>query len=88
MEIVKSPDWHDFKPTFASEKLAELHPLPGLVLEHRALSKLKGTYVDALPLLVDGADGRIHCSIDGEGKVWIGGRCDMIAQGGAVRAFG
>jgi DNA polymerase-1 len=42
------------------EKLAELHPLPGLVLEHRALAKLKGTYVDALPLLVDPADGRIH----------------------------
>jgi DNA polymerase-1 len=30
------------------------------VLEHRALSKLKGTYVDALPLLVDPADGRLH----------------------------
>jgi DNA polymerase-1 len=30
------------------------------VLEHRSLSKLKGTYVDALPLLVDPADGRIH----------------------------
>jgi DNA polymerase-1 len=42
------------------EKLAEQHPLPGLVLEHRSLSKLKGTYVDALPLLVDPADGRIH----------------------------
>ena len=42
------------------EKLAELNPLPGLVLEHRALSKLKGTYVDALPLLVDPADGRLH----------------------------
>jgi len=42
------------------EKLAELHPLPGLVLEHRSLSKLKGTYVDALPLLVDPADGRLH----------------------------
>ena len=41
------------------EKLAEQHPLPSLVLEHRSLSKLKGTYVDALPQLVE-ADGRIH----------------------------
>ncbi|GEJ59141.1 DNA polymerase I [Anaeromyxobacter diazotrophicus] len=41
------------------EKLAEQHPLPALVLEHRSLSKLKGTYVDALPQLVE-ADGRIH----------------------------
>jgi DNA polymerase I len=42
------------------EKLAEQHPLPRLVLEHRSLSKLKGTYVDALPLLVDPTDGRLH----------------------------
>ena len=42
------------------EKLAEQHPLPALVLEHRSLSKLKGTYVDALPLLIDPADGRLH----------------------------
>ncbi|HET9552537.1 MAG TPA: DNA polymerase I, partial [Anaeromyxobacteraceae bacterium] len=42
------------------EKLAEQHPLPRLVLEHRALSKLKGTYVDALPLLIDPGDGRLH----------------------------
>ncbi len=42
------------------EKLAEQHELPRLVLEHRALSKLKGTYVDALPQLVDPHDGRIH----------------------------
>jgi DNA polymerase I len=41
------------------EKLAEQHALPRLVLEHRSLSKLKGTYVDALPQLVE-ADGRIH----------------------------
>ena len=41
------------------ERLAEQHPLPALVLEHRALAKLKGTYVDALPHLVE-ADGRIH----------------------------
>ena len=42
------------------EKLAEQHELPRLVLEHRSLAKLKGTYVDALPQLVDPADGRIH----------------------------
>ncbi len=42
------------------EKLADQHALPRLVLEHRALAKLKGTYVDALPQLVDPADGRIH----------------------------
>jgi DNA polymerase I len=41
------------------EKLAESHALPRLVLEHRSLSKLKGTYVDTLPLLV-AEDGRIH----------------------------
>jgi DNA polymerase I len=34
-------------------------PLPGLVLEYRAVQKLKSTYVDALPLAV-GADGRVH----------------------------
>ncbi len=49
------------------EKLAELHPLPGLVLEHRSLSKLKGTYVDALPLLIDPADGRIHTTFNQAG---------------------
>ncbi len=42
------------------EKLAEQHELPRLVLEHRSLAKLKNTYVDALPQLVDPADGRIH----------------------------
>jgi PhzF family phenazine biosynthesis protein len=28
-----------------------------------------------------GADGRVYCSIDADGKVWIGGRCDTIASG-------
>lgn len=45
------------------EKLAEQHPLPRIVLEHRSLTKLKGTYVDALPLLV-GKDGRLHTTFD------------------------
>jgi DNA polymerase-1 len=49
------------------EKLAEEHPLPRLVLEHRSLAKLKGTYVDALPALVDPADGRIHTTFNQAG---------------------
>ncbi|MDI1431914.1 MULTISPECIES: DNA polymerase I [Polyangium] len=42
------------------EQLSEDHPLPGIVLEHRAIAKLKGTYVDALPKLVHPETGRIH----------------------------
>jgi DNA polymerase-1 len=46
------------------EDLAPSHELPQLVLEWRALSKLKGTYVDALPQLVDPATGRLHTSFN------------------------
>ncbi len=42
------------------EGLREKHPIVGLILEHRQLSKLKSTYVDALPQLVDPATGRVH----------------------------
>ena len=42
------------------EELALAHELPRLVLEWRALMKLKGTYVDALPQLVDPDTGRVH----------------------------
>jgi DNA polymerase-1 len=41
------------------EFLAEKHEVPKLVLEYRHLSKLKSTYIDALPLLAD-ADSRVH----------------------------
>jgi DNA polymerase-1 len=43
------------------EELAELHDLPRLVLEYRELSKLKNTYIDALPEQVDD-QGRVHTS--------------------------
>jgi len=46
------------------EELAARHPLPRLVLQYRQLAKLKGTYVDALPQLVDPATGRIHASFN------------------------
>ena len=41
------------------EFLAEKHEVPRLVLEYRHLSKLKSTYIDALPLLAD-SDSRVH----------------------------
>jgi len=43
------------------EALRTEHPMVELVLEHRQLTKLKGTYVDALPQLVE-RDGRVHTS--------------------------
>jgi DNA polymerase-1 len=43
------------------EQLRTEHPMVELVLEHRQLTKLKGTYVDALPQLVE-RDGRVHTS--------------------------
>jgi len=45
------------------EKLAEQHALPAKVLEHRQLTKLKNTYLDALPAAL-GADGRLHTTFD------------------------
>jgi DNA polymerase-1 len=45
-------------------ELAVDHPLPGKVLEHRTLAKLKGTYADALPVLVNPATGRIHTTFN------------------------
>jgi DNA polymerase I len=42
------------------EKLEEDHPVVPLVLEHRTLSKLRSTYVDALPALVEPETGRVH----------------------------
>ncbi len=42
------------------ERLAGDHPVVSIILQHRALSKLKGTYVDALPALVEPTTGRVH----------------------------
>ena len=42
------------------EKLEHDHPVVPFVLEHRVLSKLKSTYVDALPKLVEAETGRVH----------------------------
>jgi DNA polymerase I len=42
------------------EELAENHPIARLVLDYRQLTKLKSTYVDALPALIHPASGRLH----------------------------
>jgi len=50
-------------PSTDEEVLAELaadYPLPATILEHRSLAKLKGSYTDKLPLMVNPATGRVH----------------------------
>ena len=46
------------------EELAALHPVPAKIVDYRGLSKLKGTYIDALPALVNPATGRLHTSFN------------------------
>ena len=46
------------------EELAATHELPRLILDWRGLQKLKGTYLDALPLLVSPETGRVHTSFN------------------------
>ncbi len=52
-------------PSTAEEVLAELaeeYPLPRVLMEYRGLSKLKSTYTDKLPEMIDARTGRIHTS--------------------------
>jgi len=42
------------------QELAQDYPLPARILDHRSLAKLKGTYTDKLPLMVNPATGRVH----------------------------
>jgi len=42
------------------QELAADYPLPARILEHRSMAKLKGTYTDKLPLMVNPATGRVH----------------------------
>ncbi len=53
------------QPSTAEEVLQELaldYPLPNLILQHRGLSKLKSTYTDKLPEMVNPRTGRVHTS--------------------------
>jgi len=77
------------------EGLAPLHPIVQRVLDYRQLSKLKSTYIDALPLLIDPQSGRLHTNFNQTGAAT--GRLSSndpnlqnipirTAQGRAIRA--
>jgi DNA polymerase I len=49
------------------EELAQTYELPRLILEYRQITKLKSTYVDALPVLISHTTGRVHTSFNQTG---------------------
>ena len=62
--LQKTPGGEQSTAQEVLEELALKHPFPALLLQHRQLSKLKSTYLDALPDLVHPEDGRIHASFN------------------------
>jgi len=50
------------------DELRGLHPIVSELLEYRELSKLKGTYIDALPTLINPITGRVHTSYNATGS--------------------
>jgi DNA polymerase-1 len=64
------------------EQLALGHELPARIIEHRTLSKLKSTYADSLPLLINPVTGRIHTSFNQ--LVTATGRLSCLPAGSLV----
>ncbi len=60
--IRKTPKGQPSTAEDVLQELAEEYELPRLILEHRGLSKLKSTYTDKLPKLIDDNTGRVHTS--------------------------
>jgi len=60
--IKKTPKGQPSTAEPVLQELAQDYPLPKLILEHRSLAKLKSTYTDKLPKLVNPGTGRIHTS--------------------------
>ena len=66
LRIVENPKQTKTKQYSTSEdvlvKMEHKHPIVSKILEYRSLTKLKSTYVDVLPTLVNPRDGRVHTS--------------------------
>jgi len=60
--ISKTPKGQPSTAESVLQELAHDYPLPKLILEYRSLSKLKSTYTDKLPLMIDSNTGRVHTS--------------------------
>ena len=60
--ISKTPKGQPSTAESVLQELAHDYALPELILEHRSLSKLKSTYTDKLPQMIDSATGRVHTS--------------------------
>ncbi len=60
--IRKTPKGQPSTAEDVLQELAQDYPLPQLILEHRSLSKLKSTYTDRLPELINPVTGRVHTS--------------------------
>lgn len=68
-DVLKLPTQKKTKTGYSTdtevlETLSAVHPLPGKILEYRTLSKLKSTYVDVFPALINPLTGRIHASFN------------------------
>jgi len=66
LRIVENPQQTKTKQNSTSEdvlvKMEHKHPIISKILEYRSLTKLKSTYVDVLPTLINTRDGRVHTS--------------------------
>ena len=60
--LVKTPGGAPSTNEEALEAIAELHELPRLILDYRGLAKLRSTYTDKLPLMLNPDTGRVHTS--------------------------
>lgn len=60
--IRKTPKGQPSTAEDVLNELADEHEVPRLLLEHRGLSKLKSTYTDKLPLMINATTGRVHTS--------------------------
>ncbi|MBB5207496.1 DNA polymerase I [Chiayiivirga flava] len=60
--LVKTPSGGPSTNEEALEAIADQHELPRLILDHRSLAKLRGTYTDKLPDMIHPLTGRVHTS--------------------------
>ncbi|MDG2525354.1 DNA polymerase I [Stenotrophomonas sp. HITSZ_GD] len=60
--VVKTPKGQPSTNEEALEAIAEQHELPRVILEYRGLAKLRSTYTDKLPEMIDPDSGRVHTS--------------------------